>query len=145
VYDLETNSLEALTVFASYVGFQHWWSEGMRSTWTYGFVNVDNLEIQTPDSLDQPIGSRRTSRGRPSCESTSSWSISPERGRTARAGFPTSSSSAARFDSDGNESGPNDTAAGHRVALPLARRALHRRVKLVSRGGTSCMVSRHVD
>ena len=53
VYDPETNSLGALTVFASYVGFQHWWSEGMRSTWTYGFVNVDNLEIQTPDSLDQ--------------------------------------------------------------------------------------------
>jgi len=53
VYDPETDSLEPLTVFASYLGFQHWWSEGMRSTWTYGFVNVDNLEIQTPDSLDQ--------------------------------------------------------------------------------------------
>jgi len=51
VYDPETNSLEPLSVFASYVGFQHWWKEGLRSTWTYGFVNVRNLEIQTPDSL----------------------------------------------------------------------------------------------
>jgi hypothetical protein len=53
VYDPETRSLEPLTVFASYVGFQHWWREGLRSTWTYGFVNVRNLEIQSPDSLDK--------------------------------------------------------------------------------------------
>jgi len=52
VYDPETESLEPLTVFASYVGFQHWWKkEGLRSTWTYGFVNVSNLPIQTPDSF----------------------------------------------------------------------------------------------
>jgi hypothetical protein len=57
VYDPETNSLEPLTVFASYIGFQHWWTNGVRSTWTYGFVNVRNLEIQTPDSL------HRTHRG----------------------------------------------------------------------------------
>src|SRR3990172_11471589 len=30
VYDPETNSLEPLSGFASYVGFQHWWKEGLR-------------------------------------------------------------------------------------------------------------------
>ena len=53
VYDPETESLEPLNVFASYVGFQHWWKERLRSTWTYGYVRVNNLEIQTPDSLHQ--------------------------------------------------------------------------------------------
>jgi hypothetical protein len=53
VYDPETDSLQPLTAFAYYLGFQHWWKEGLRSTWTYGFVNVGNLEIQTPDSLDK--------------------------------------------------------------------------------------------
>jgi hypothetical protein len=53
VYDAEANSLEPLKVFAAYVGFQHWWSGGLRSTWTYGYVGVDNLEIQAPDSLDE--------------------------------------------------------------------------------------------
>jgi hypothetical protein len=33
--------------------FQHWWREGLRSTWTYGYVRVNNLEIQTPDSLHE--------------------------------------------------------------------------------------------
>ena len=53
VYDPETESLKPLTVFAAYLGFQHWWTEGLRSTWTYGYVGVDNLEFQTPDSLHQ--------------------------------------------------------------------------------------------
>ncbi len=53
VYDAETNSLEPLKVFAAYAGFQHWWKEGLRSTWTYGYVGVDNPEIQAPDSLHQ--------------------------------------------------------------------------------------------
>jgi hypothetical protein len=53
VYDPERGSLDPLPVFASYIGFQHWWKDTLRSSWTYGFVNVSNLEIQTPDSLDQ--------------------------------------------------------------------------------------------
>jgi hypothetical protein len=53
VHDPDTNSLEPLSVFASYVGFQHWWKEGLRSTWIYGFVTVDNVPVQTPDSLHQ--------------------------------------------------------------------------------------------
>jgi hypothetical protein len=51
VYNAEMGSLESLPVFASYIGYQHWWTKGVRSTFTYGFVNVGNLEIQTPDSL----------------------------------------------------------------------------------------------
>ena len=57
VYDSETNALEPLPVFSFYLGFQHWWTKGLRLTWTYGFVNVNNLEIQTTDSL------HRTNRG----------------------------------------------------------------------------------
>jgi hypothetical protein len=53
VYDPETESLEPLTAFAYYLGFQHWWKEGLRSTGTYGFVNVRNLDVQTPDALDK--------------------------------------------------------------------------------------------
>jgi hypothetical protein len=53
VYDPQTESLEPLTAFAYYLGFQHWWKEGLRSTWTYGFVDVRNLDIQAPDSLDK--------------------------------------------------------------------------------------------
>jgi uncharacterized coiled-coil protein SlyX len=53
VYDPDTSSLEPLQVFAPYVGFQHWWGESLRSTWTYGFVDVANPDIQTSDSLHQ--------------------------------------------------------------------------------------------
>ncbi len=53
VYDPATNSLEALPVGSGYIGYQHWWSETVRTTATYGGVFVDNLDIQTPDSLRQ--------------------------------------------------------------------------------------------
>jgi hypothetical protein len=56
VYDHATDTLRALPVGSAYIGYQHWWSNTVRTTATYGGVFVDNLDIQTPDSL------RRTQR-----------------------------------------------------------------------------------
>jgi len=56
VYDPERDELVALPVGSVYFGYQHWWSERVRSTLTLGWVWVDNLEIQPNDAL------RRTER-----------------------------------------------------------------------------------
>ena len=39
-----------MPVFAAYVGYEHWWNRRTRSTFTWGTVIVDNLEIQDPES-----------------------------------------------------------------------------------------------
>jgi hypothetical protein len=59
VYDPATNTLQALPVFAAYVGLERSWSRSraLRSTVTYGFVYVDDLTVQPPDAL------RNTNRG----------------------------------------------------------------------------------
>ena len=44
---------KALPIRAAYVGYQHWWTERLRSTATYGVVYVDNLDIQAPDAYHQ--------------------------------------------------------------------------------------------
>ena len=41
-----TGELETLNVFSSYVAYQHWWRESLRSTLTYSWVDVDNLDFQ---------------------------------------------------------------------------------------------------
>ncbi len=41
-----TGELETLNVFSSYVAYQHWWRESLRSTLTYSWVDVDNLNFQ---------------------------------------------------------------------------------------------------
>jgi len=51
IYDPTSDTLQALPVGSAYVGYQHWWSNTVRTTATYGGVFVDNLDIQTPDSL----------------------------------------------------------------------------------------------
>jgi hypothetical protein len=51
VYDPATNTLEALPVASGYVGYEHWWSRGLRSTATWGTVYVENLDVQTGDAL----------------------------------------------------------------------------------------------
>jgi DcaP outer membrane protein len=56
VFDAEAATLRALRVFSSYVGYEHWWTETLRSTGTFGLVAVDNLDIQALDAL------RRTTR-----------------------------------------------------------------------------------
>ncbi len=53
VYDATTNSLRALTAFSWYAGYEHWWTGTLRSTVTYGFVNVTNLDAQASDALHQ--------------------------------------------------------------------------------------------
>jgi hypothetical protein len=56
VYDPSTEDLTALGALGFYVSYQHWWSSKARSTAIYGFVSVDNLDIQ--DGFDY----RRTHR-----------------------------------------------------------------------------------
>ncbi len=51
VYDAAENNLVALPVYSTYVGYEHWWSETLRSTATFGAVFVDNVEIQASDAL----------------------------------------------------------------------------------------------
>jgi hypothetical protein len=51
VYDPATNTLQALPVFAAYVGLERSWNRALRSTATYGLVRVDNLELQPPNAL----------------------------------------------------------------------------------------------
>jgi hypothetical protein len=53
VYDGATNTLEALPVASGYFGYQHWWSQSVRSTVTWGGVWVDNLDTQASNSLQR--------------------------------------------------------------------------------------------
>ena len=53
VYDPTTNVLVALPVYSTYLGYEHWWTEKFRSTATFGFVFVDNVDIQPFDALHQ--------------------------------------------------------------------------------------------
>ena len=46
VFDPQSGKLETLEVFSGYVAYQHWWQEKLRSTVTYGWVDVDNLDFQ---------------------------------------------------------------------------------------------------
>ncbi|MEE8575952.1 MAG: DcaP family trimeric outer membrane transporter [candidate division Zixibacteria bacterium] len=45
-FDPLTGELETLKVFSGYVAYQHWWRESLRSTLTYSWVDVDNLDFQ---------------------------------------------------------------------------------------------------
>jgi DcaP outer membrane protein len=56
VFNSIDNSLEALRVSSGYFGYERMWRPTFTSAFTYGIVNVDNLDIQTADSL------RRTQR-----------------------------------------------------------------------------------
>ncbi len=56
VFNPVDNSLEALRVGSGYFGYERQWRPTFTSPFTYGIVNVDNLDIQTLDSL------RRTQR-----------------------------------------------------------------------------------
>jgi len=52
-YDVAADKIQALPVFAWYLGYESRWSERWRSTYTYGTVIVDNLAIQPGDALKQ--------------------------------------------------------------------------------------------
>lgn len=45
-FDPLTGELKTLTVFSGYIAYQHWWRESLRSTLTYSWVDVDNLDFQ---------------------------------------------------------------------------------------------------
>jgi hypothetical protein len=45
-YDTETNTIDALPVFAWYLGYERRWDAKLRSTFTYGSVLVDNIAAQ---------------------------------------------------------------------------------------------------
>jgi uncharacterized coiled-coil protein SlyX len=55
VYDPATDALEALPVGAAYVGYQHWWNTQLRSTATFGWVYVGNVDIQPGEALHQTV------------------------------------------------------------------------------------------
>jgi hypothetical protein len=51
VFDPTTHTLHALDVFSGYVGYEHWWSERLRSSASFGMVGIDDLDIQPGDAL----------------------------------------------------------------------------------------------
>jgi hypothetical protein len=51
VFDPAANSLRALDVFSGYGGFEHWWTQNLRSAFSFGIVGVSNLDIQPDDAL----------------------------------------------------------------------------------------------
>jgi hypothetical protein len=51
VFDPATQTLQSLPVFAAYVGLERNWTSTLRSTVTYGYVRVDNRDIQPDDAL----------------------------------------------------------------------------------------------
>ena len=57
IFNPDTGQLNAVPVFAMYASFQKWWSPNMRSSFIYGYVNVDNKY-----STDVPDGYNNTSR-----------------------------------------------------------------------------------
>jgi hypothetical protein len=51
VFNPVDNSLEALQVSAGYFGYERMWRRTFTSAFTYGIVNVQNLDIQPDDAL----------------------------------------------------------------------------------------------
>lgn len=56
IFDPVNRELQAINVFSSYVAFQHWWKrnplglfKAVRSTFVYGYVQVEDLEIMPAD------------------------------------------------------------------------------------------------
>ncbi|MCB1007896.1 MAG: hypothetical protein KDB94_03275 [Acidobacteria bacterium] len=55
IYDPTSDELVALPVGSGYIGFQHWWTNQVRSTGTVGWVWVDNLDFQLDDALRRTV------------------------------------------------------------------------------------------
>jgi DcaP outer membrane protein len=51
IYDPVLNTLRALPVSSGYVGYERQWRPTITSAFTYGIVNVANLDIQADDAL----------------------------------------------------------------------------------------------
>jgi len=52
-YDVATNTIDALPVFAWYLGYERRWDSRLRSTFTYGTVIVTNSDLQPGDAFHQ--------------------------------------------------------------------------------------------
>jgi archaellum component FlaC len=57
VFDQSTGQLSAVPAFAMYAAFQKWWTPNMRSSFIYGYVNVENKYLHI-----NPDGYNNTSR-----------------------------------------------------------------------------------
>jgi len=55
VYDTTKEQLRPLKEFGGFGAYQHWWTDKLRSTVTGGYLRVDNLNIQSSNSLKASI------------------------------------------------------------------------------------------
>jgi hypothetical protein len=62
VYDPATNTLEALPAYSAYLGYQHWWTESVRSTVTWGGVWVEALRRSTSSGGSSASSASRARR-----------------------------------------------------------------------------------
>jgi hypothetical protein len=51
VFDSIAHTLRPLNVFSGYLGYEHWWTERLRSSASFGIVQIANLDIQPDDAL----------------------------------------------------------------------------------------------
>jgi hypothetical protein len=52
VFNTATSELEAIGIFGSFGGVQHFWSQRLRSNLVYGYVNADNPGFVSGDTFD---------------------------------------------------------------------------------------------
>jgi hypothetical protein len=55
VFDPATGELKLLPVLAGYLGYELGWTEELRSALTAGWVQVTNLDLQAPGSLEKTL------------------------------------------------------------------------------------------
>jgi hypothetical protein len=53
VYDAATHEMRLLSAYSGYIGYEHWWTERLRSAFSFGLVNVTNVDVQPDDALHQ--------------------------------------------------------------------------------------------
>ena len=53
VFDTTRSELTTVPVFGYFVSYEHWWSRQLNSTVVYGFLEADNLDVQSPDAFKE--------------------------------------------------------------------------------------------
>ena len=53
VFDPTRSELTTVPVFGYFVSYEHWWSRQLNSTVVYGFLEADNLDVQSSDSFKE--------------------------------------------------------------------------------------------